>query len=297
MRFAHQVLLLQIGVLALVVGVGFALVAVLLDRELTDQYKARALAVANAVSSDPEIAAAAARDDPDGLVARRAEQIRSASDALFVVVTNRDGIRLSHPTPSEIGRRVSTDPSAALSGQTVTTVERGTLGLSARAKVPLKVGDTIIGEVSVGFAVREIQAQRRGLLRVAAPFAVGALLLGVAGSVLLTRRLRRSPSGWNRMSWQSWSRSGKRSCTASARECSPSTTTAGSPSATTKPHGCSPSRPNPACRSPTWSCRPGYAGRSTASARPTTSSPSPEIGYWWSGAGRYTGTGAVSVSC
>jgi two-component system CitB family sensor kinase len=195
MRFAHQVLLLQIGVLALVVGVGFALVAVLLDRELTDQYKARALAVANAVSSDPEIAAAAARDDPDGLVARRAEQIRSASDALFVVVTNRDGIRLSHPTPSEIGRRVSTDPSAALSGQTVTTVERGTLGLSARAKVPLKVGDTIIGEVSVGFAVREIQAQRRGLLRVAAPFAVGALLLGVAGSVLLTRRLRRLTLG------------------------------------------------------------------------------------------------------
>src|SRR5204862_444615 len=45
-RFARQVLALQIGVVVLVVGVGFLLVNWLLDKELTDQYGQRALAVA-----------------------------------------------------------------------------------------------------------------------------------------------------------------------------------------------------------------------------------------------------------
>jgi two-component system CitB family sensor kinase len=194
--FARQALLLQIGVVTLVVGVGFTLVGWLLDRELTRQYQQRALAVAQSVASDRSIADAATRDDPDGVVARRAEEVRSASHALFVVVTNRSGIRLSHPTPSEIGRPVSTDPSAALAGKEVLTVERGTLGLSARAKVPLKTADgAIVGEVSVGFGIGDVLTRRGYLLGGAAPFAVGALLLGVAGSALLTRRLRRLTLG------------------------------------------------------------------------------------------------------
>jgi two-component system CitB family sensor kinase len=46
MRFSRQVLLLQIGVVLLVVGIGVALVSVLLNRTLTNQYGERALAIA-----------------------------------------------------------------------------------------------------------------------------------------------------------------------------------------------------------------------------------------------------------
>ncbi len=194
-RFARQILLLQIGVVTLVVGVGFALVGWLLDSELTTQYKQQARAVARTVAADPVIADAAAHNDPDHVVAARAARILTVTRALFVVVTNSDGIRLSHPIPAEIGRRVSTDPSVALGGGEIVTVERGTLGLSARAKVPLRDGDRIVGEVSVGFGINEIRGRVWKILGVSALFAGGALLLGVAGSVLLSRRLKRLTLG------------------------------------------------------------------------------------------------------
>ena len=47
----RQVLVLQIAVIALVAGVGFALAAVLLDRNLTRQYGQRALDVAHTAAA------------------------------------------------------------------------------------------------------------------------------------------------------------------------------------------------------------------------------------------------------
>jgi two-component system, CitB family, sensor kinase len=194
--FARQVLLLQIGVVALVVGVGFTLAGWLLDRELVRQYQQRALLVAQSVAADPAIGDEAARDDPDGIVAARADAVYRQTHALFVVVTDRNGIRLSHPTASRIGQRVSTDPAGALSGRTILAVERGTLGWSSRAKVPLtNSAGAIVGEVSVGFKIDDIRTYLWRLLGLAAPFAAAALLLGVAGSALLTRRLKRQTLG------------------------------------------------------------------------------------------------------
>ena len=45
-----------------------------------------------------------------------AEVIREASDVTYVVVTDAEGIRMSHPDPERIGEEVSTDPSVPLSG-------------------------------------------------------------------------------------------------------------------------------------------------------------------------------------
>ncbi|NJC65200.1 sensor histidine kinase [Planosporangium flavigriseum] len=196
MAFARQVLLLQIGVVALVVGVGFVLVGWLLNREIVQQYQQRALLVAQSVASDKAIGDEAARYDPNGVVAVRADEVYRATHALFVVVADRNGIRLSHPNAALIGQRVSTDPSGALSGRTVLTVEQGTLGWSARAKVPLTDSSgAIVGEVSVGFRIEDTRAHLWWLLGLAAPFALAALLLGVAGSALLTRRLKRQTLG------------------------------------------------------------------------------------------------------
>ena len=44
------------------------------------------------------------------------EGVPAAGDT-FVVVTDRNGIRLSHPNPTEVGHPVSTDPSEALAGE------------------------------------------------------------------------------------------------------------------------------------------------------------------------------------
>ena len=195
-RFAHQVLILQIGVVVLVAVTGYGLAAWVQRGELRHQYGWRALTLARSVAADPVIGDAVAGGDPQGVVEDRAERIRRATGALFVVVTDRHGIRLAHPNRDEIGRRVSTDPSAALSGHEVIVIERGTLGLSARGKVPLydHVG-TLVGEVSVGFDAGEIDRRVHRTLAVAGVLGSGTVLLGVVASVAIGRRLKRQTLG------------------------------------------------------------------------------------------------------
>ena len=196
MPFARQVLALQAGVLTVVVGLGFVLVGWLFNDELTQQYGTRALAVAHTLAADPAIAAAAATDDRDRTLQARAEAARRASGALFVVITNRSGIRLAHPNPQRLYEPVSTDPSAVLNGHDTVNVERGTLGLSARGKTPLRdPSGAIVGEVSVGFQADKIRGYVLKDLGLAAVFAGLALLLGLGGAALLTRRLRRLTLG------------------------------------------------------------------------------------------------------
>jgi two-component system CitB family sensor kinase len=114
---------------------------------------------------------------------------------LFVVVADDHGIRYAHPDPARIGQRVSTEPEA-LSGHDVVTFERGTLGLSARGKVPLYAADgRVAGQVSVGIAAGEVSRRVGDLLRSAAGFTALALLLGVVAAAGLTRRLKRQTLG------------------------------------------------------------------------------------------------------
>ena len=203
LSFARQTLLLQVVVITLVVSVGLFVFGWLLDGELTAQYGERARAVAHSVATDPDIVEAvnridprSGRHDPDGVVQARAEAVRRSTGVLFVVVTDKDGMRLSHPNAGEVGHRVSTDPSEALAGRDVVTVQRGTLGDSARAKVPLRdQAGHVIGIVSVGIDLDDIQTRWRGIVAVAGLYTLAALALGVAGAALLTRRLRRLTLG------------------------------------------------------------------------------------------------------
>src|SRR5690348_4146881 len=97
MRFSRQVLLLQIGVVVLVVGVGVALVSVLLRTTLNEQYGERALAIARSVAADPVVVAGAAARIRGGELEQRALAVTAANRALFVVITDDQGIRLAHP--------------------------------------------------------------------------------------------------------------------------------------------------------------------------------------------------------
>lgn len=196
--FSTQVLLLHLGVLLVVLVAGFALVALLLRSELERQFEQRALGVALSVAADPAYAQdlAMGRPSPTGDVQRRAEHVREATNALFVVVADRNGDRWSHPNTALIGQRVSTDPDQALAGGQVVAFEEGTLGLSARGKVPLRAASgAIVGEVSVGIAADEVRQRLTTLLGYAAGFAVLALLPGALGVVLLVRRTKRQTLG------------------------------------------------------------------------------------------------------
>jgi two-component system CitB family sensor kinase len=195
-RLSSQILVLQLLILTGTLLVGFALALHDIRGRVDREYEQRALVAARSVAAVPEIAAAVEREDRSGVVQRRAEAVRRATGMDFVVVTDARGSRYSHPNPAMLGRRVSTDPSEALAGHTVLAVETGTLGRSARAKVPLRATDgRIVGIVSVGILEGALLEEVSGFLRAMALYLAVALGVGIVASLLLARRLKRQTFG------------------------------------------------------------------------------------------------------
>jgi two-component system CitB family sensor kinase len=205
-RLATQVLLLQVAVVTLTLGIAGGLLAFMSHERLAAQYEDRSLDMARAIAFAPAVRADVARYDAapltsspalsdelaHGPLQQLATEIQQRTGVLFVVITNNQGIRLSHPNRDELGKHVSTDPTEALAGHEVVTRESGTLGPSVRAKVPVLAPDSnrVIGEVSIGISTSAVHHQLWTDVRTAA-FLVGvALLIGVVGSFLLARRWR-----------------------------------------------------------------------------------------------------------
>lgn len=208
--FSARMLLLQLAAMALVVLLCAAVFGWLTYQRLGENAEAEALAVARSVAASSDVrseVAALASAGPGRLSAPAlaggplqplAEEVRARTGALFVVITDDAGLRLAHPNPALLGRRVSTDPSEALAGRETTSQEQGTLGHSARAKVPVYAPGSpgaVVGEVSVGFSSQAVLESLGGNILPVAATAAGALGLGTLASWFLGRRLKRLTLG------------------------------------------------------------------------------------------------------
>lgn len=205
-RLATQVLLLQLAVVTLTLGIAGGLLAYMSHERLADQYENQSLDTARAIAFAPAVRANVARYDnvpltptpaviaelADGPLQKLATEIQQRTGVLFVVITNNNGIRLTHPNRDELAQHVSTDPSEVLAGHEEVMRQSGTLGPSVRAKVPVLAPDSdqVIGEVSIGISTAAVHRQLWSDVRKAAVLVGVALLIGVVGSVLLARRWR-----------------------------------------------------------------------------------------------------------
>ena len=192
---AYQILVFQVAIILLSALIGAAAAVWQAGQELDRQYEQRSLAIAESVATNLAIQDALLNHDPDGSIQRAAEDVRRSTGARYVVVTDAQGIRYSHPNPAMIGKLVDEDPSAVLAGHTWVGVQKGTLGVSARGKAPIFNQGHVIGLVSVGYLEDTVGQQ---LLADLPGFATTVLLslgLGVAGSMLLASRLKRQTFG------------------------------------------------------------------------------------------------------
>ncbi|MFQ6142308.1 ATP-binding protein [Streptomyces seoulensis] len=194
-RVFSQVLLMQLAVAAGVAVLATGLSLAPLSHQLDDQAMRRALAIAETTAQDPQIARDLRSTAPSvrGPVQREAERIRLATSAEYVVVMDMRGTRWSHTDPRQIGHRVSTDPRAALDGHEVMQIDTGTLGRSARGKVPLRDPDDhrVIGAVSVGIAYDSVRARLVDAIPGLLAYAGGALAVGALAAWLISRRVQR----------------------------------------------------------------------------------------------------------
>ncbi|MFE6287360.1 ATP-binding protein [Streptomyces sp. NPDC057877] len=193
-RVFSQVLLMQVAIAAGVAVLATGLFLAPLSDQLDDQAMRRALAIAQTTAAQPRLAEEVTSTPPtaDGPVQREAERIREATRAEYVVVMDARGVRWSHTEPAQIGGHVSTDPSQALAGREVMQIDEGTLGRTARGKVPLRDGDgDIVGAVSVGIAYDSVRARLIHAIPELLAYAGGALAVGALAAWLIARRVQR----------------------------------------------------------------------------------------------------------
>ncbi|MFE9393768.1 ATP-binding protein [Streptomyces flavidovirens] len=193
-RVFSQVLLMQLAIATGVTVLATGLFLAPLSAQLDQEAMRRALAIAQTTAAQPQLAGAVTGSRPavDGPVQAEAERIRRSTGAEYVVVMDKRGVRWSHTDPHQIGKIVSTDPSHALAGQEVMEIDEGTLGRSARGKVPLRAADgEIVGAVSVGIEYDSVRARLLAAIPGLLAYAGGALAVGAVAAYLISRRLQR----------------------------------------------------------------------------------------------------------
>ncbi|KIL35948.1 histidine kinase [Cohnella kolymensis] len=162
-----------------------------------NQIGSKALNLAKTVASIPELKSAFHDPNPAATIQPMVDEIRKQTDAEFIVVGNRDGIRYSHPIASRIGQSmVGGDNGPVFLGQSIVSQATGTLGLSLRGKTPIfNERHEVIGVVSVGFLIEDINKQAYQFRNTIIAIALVALLLGAAGAAIIANNVKRSIMG------------------------------------------------------------------------------------------------------
>lgn len=125
-----------------------------------------------------------------------ADLVAQAAGVYYAVITDDEGVRITHPLASERGIQVSTTNESVLAGTPFLGTETGPSGRSLRAKVPVRGADgDVVGMVAVGVLESDIESERMEALTGLLPWAAGALVVATIASSLLTaaveRRFRR----------------------------------------------------------------------------------------------------------
>ncbi|HEY7813052.1 MAG TPA: hypothetical protein VIC62_07420, partial [Nakamurella sp.] len=200
---ARRILALQ--AIVLIVVLGGLLGAVLVDTNAETERATgdRVASIAATVADAPGVHEAVTAQYPAGqeitgpsaLMQPYAEAVRASTATDFVVIMTPDGVRYTHPDPSQIGGTYLGNRDVALAGGVGIETYTGTLGPSVRAIVPVEQNGQVVALVSVGVTVDHVNELTNRRLLVLGLIALGAFAVGVAGSLMIARWVRRQTLG------------------------------------------------------------------------------------------------------
>lgn len=198
----HITLLTQLTILIVtVICVSALLIIVLFSTMLDDIVESymgeQAMTVAKLTAQDEDIIKAFEDEQPSVAIQPIAEEIRHISGADYVVVANEKGLRYSNPNPENIGEPTATSNDAVLKEhRSIIYRGEGVSGPAIKAKTPIRneEGD-VIGVSSVGFLINRIEAQVLDYRRHIIELSIIPLFLGIAGAVMIARRLKKLTFG------------------------------------------------------------------------------------------------------
>ncbi|MFC0141731.1 sensor histidine kinase [Erwinia mallotivora] len=171
----------------------FALYFVHISNLTRDGVKAAAFAVARTLADDPEVKQSLTLPPDSYRIQTVANRVQQRNGLMFVVITNMQGIRYSHPNPATIGARfIGDDINPALAGHENAAVNRGTLGEAMRVFTPVwDDRHQQIGVVSVGISLSKVADQISRSRWNVLWTVLFSVLIGALGTGVLVRMLKR----------------------------------------------------------------------------------------------------------
>ncbi|MCU1686169.1 MAG: hypothetical protein JWQ81_6908 [Amycolatopsis sp.] len=192
---ASRILVGVLAILLLTMSLGGILYVTLTGNTLDQQSGTDAVNIAGTVAQIPEVRDAVERGDPGHIIEPLAQQVQASTHAAYVVVTDRTGLRFSHPNAALIGRRLE-EPVAVLDGQKHIGIDPGSLGRSANGKAPIvDASGAVVGQVSVGILEWQVAGQLHRQALTIALYTALALAIGIVASLVLARAIKRVTFG------------------------------------------------------------------------------------------------------
>ena len=191
-------MLLTVGMVCLALTMAGAFVIHHIYQEIQNDIGNRALSIGRSIAEMPKVKENILNNNPSEVLQPIAEDLRKSTGAAFIVISNMNQIRLSHPNLENLGTpltKLYRDP--VLSGQEYVYIAQGSLATSLRANVPIfALGENRqIGFVSVGFYVDEIYNKvLEGAENVLYALLI-ALVLSIIGSMLVARNIKKAIYG------------------------------------------------------------------------------------------------------
>ncbi|WP_073604615.1 ATP-binding protein [Vibrio aerogenes] len=148
----------------------------ILSDTLNHQVSTRAVIQAREIASDPQLIESISKHDIPS-IQREIKRLQKISDASFIVVGDKKGIRLAHPDASKIGLPMQGGDSAKAlkQGLHYYSIQKGSLGFSIRGKSPVFAANgDIIGVISVGYLLETVS---NWLLLYSYPFFFALLII------------------------------------------------------------------------------------------------------------------------
>lgn len=197
MKLQTKLIVISCSLIFIVITILAFIFQVIFEDTMKKQIGEKALSVSYAVSNNPLVIDAFETENPPERIQPYAEQIRKKTGAHYVVVGNKEGIRYSHPVSERIGKKmVGGDNKSALLGKPSITEATGSLGPAVRGKSPIVNNEgEIIGLVSVGYLTDRINEDMWPYKLKILLIGILTLLLGVIGSVLIARGVKRATYG------------------------------------------------------------------------------------------------------
>jgi two-component system CitB family sensor kinase len=186
-----SLLLLQVVIVTLCVCVTTLVAVRVQEAQIRTVTIERVTDVAESLARLPAVIGSIGTPDDTEVLQPLTDLVQEASGVDYVVITDTEGIRITHPNPAMVGLPVSTDPSAVLRGERFIGTEVGTLGSTVRAKVPVFSDGQVVGTASVGLLERHLSDDLEHSVGQLAPWVLGSLVLGFIAATAVDTAVRR----------------------------------------------------------------------------------------------------------